>query len=166
MGIGTARSGSGLGPMVGPRLVDAPVHPGTIDQRSPILARALAVIDHSVRALQSNAAAGGEARVQLDPLPGGLVALIDRIFVTCDSGASTTLGVFVGGDDTKSQRDYSPNGNKNVADLVPPIYVGPSQPVILKWEGADDGAVGIATIQYRICTVVDVPAHAIAGLGI
>jgi hypothetical protein len=165
MGIGTARSGSGLGPAMGPRLVDSPVRPGAIDQRSPILAKALAVIDHSVAALQSNAASGGVCRVQLDPLPAGLVALVDRIFVTCDSAAGTTLGVFVGGEDAKSQRDYAPSGNKNVADLTPPIYVGPTQPLIIRWEGADAGAIGVATIQYRICAVVETTAQHIAGLG-
>lgn len=165
MGIGAKGGGSGTGPAMGPRLVDSPVRPG-IDQRTPILARALAVIDHQVAELQSGAAAGGVCRVQLDPRPAGLVALIDRIFVSCDSATGTTLGVFVGGEDVRNQRDYAPSGNRNVADLTPPIFVGSGQALIIRWEGADAGAIGIATVQYRSCAVVETSAELVAGRGI
>ena len=159
MGIGTNRRGTATGPALGPRGIDVPHVTPDVDHRQPITAQALAVLNHAVAELQSDAAAGGLATVTLDPLPAGLVMLVDRLFVACDSAAATTLGVFVGGTDTKNQRDYAPSGNVNVADLTPPIYVGPSQALHLRWEGATDGALAVATIQHRICAVLETPAH-------
>ncbi len=162
MPIGTPKSGQGSGPNIGPRLATrTPVPNGG---QSAVNARALAVIDVAVAELQSSPAGGGIARVQVDPLPAGLVSLVDRIRVSCDSGAATTAGVYVGGTTPRHERDYTPRGNNDVADMFSPIHVGSGQALIVQWEGADDGAIATATIQYRMCTIVDVDPRTVAGL--
>lgn len=166
MGIGTTRSGRANGVAVGPRtapgsVAGMPVVP-TIQDGRP--ASALAVLNYAVVELQSAGAVGGLAEVRIPSLPGDLVALVDRIFISCDSGTATTAGVFVGGTSVRNQRDHAPSGNVNVADLVQPIYVPRNQPFIIRWEGASDGAVGIATVQYRICEERSVSADSVAGL--
>lgn len=162
MGIGTQKTGSANGVAVGPRTLDNPVVPTAPAAGRP--ASALAVLNYGVAELQSEGAAGGVAQVQIPPLPGDLVALVDRIFIRCNSSTATTTGVYVGGVSERNQRDYAPSGNINVADLVQPIYVGRNQPLIIRWEGASDGAIAIATVQYRICEEVSVPAQHVAGL--
>lgn len=166
MGVGTRKQGSAAGELaVGPRGIGTPARPQfSPDMAGGQMARALAVVDYADAELQSLAASGGVCQVQLDPLPAGLIALVDRIFVSCDSTSSTTVGVFVGGTLTKNQRDYAPNGNINVADYSPALYVGPTKPLIVRWEGASAGAIGIATLAYRVCRVLEVPAHAIVGM--
>jgi hypothetical protein len=108
------------------------------------------LVDILDAAARTDPAAGGVAVAAFAQLAGSDLWLIDHAVVSCTSGEGTQVRWYNTIISPSYLLDGSDSGNFDVADWPAGLRVGPSEQLLARWDGADDGAVGIVHIQYRL----------------
>lgn len=164
MPIGARAAGTASGASQPPRLVGA--QGGQVSDLGMSLAggaRALIPVDYGIAELESNGATGGIAEVRMEALQQGYAGLIERLSIQTDSSSTTSCAIYIGDSRPRHLRDYTDQGDLNVAEYPAPIYLPGGQALIIRWQGASAGAKGIAHVQYRIVQVADVAVGQLIG---
>ena len=111
----------------------------------------LVVVDYRREAKRTTPADGtGVMLVTFDPVPAGLLWLVQRVTVTTTSTTQTQAGVYAGDPTPANLVDGTNSGNLDVADQASPILVDSSVSLNVQWTGASAGAVGTVTVQYQL----------------
>lgn len=84
---------------------------------------------------------------QLDPAE---MWLIDHAVVACTSSEPTEVRWYESQLDPRFLLDGSAEGNFDVADWPNGLQVSPSRALLIAWDGATTGAVGVVTLQVRV----------------
>lgn len=105
-------------------------------------------------AATSRPAAAGRCSVRVRLGAGvGVLALLDRVTVSCDSTNRTQCSLYEDDESAGALLDVTENGNKDVADNTQPVTVS-ADSILVVWTGASDGSIGTVRIQYRRARVV------------
>jgi len=103
----------------------------------------------TVRA-RTDPATGGRAVLELDPLPGDVLWLVDHAVVACTSSAPTSVRWYTTREDPLNLLDGSSAGNFDVADWPVGLQIEPGSALVVVWSGASDEATGVMTAQVRV----------------
>lgn len=95
-----------------------------------------------------NGAPANAIRIALPAVPPGRMRVVQRIFVSTDSGTDTELRVFVGSPETNNLVSGSSAGNLNEAEYPQGLIVPAGVPLTLEWTGASADARATARIQF------------------
>lgn len=76
--------------------------------------------------------------------------LIDHAVASCDSPDPTELRWYESSLDPRWLLDGSSTGNFDVADWPNGLQLQPSRSLLVAWDGASAGAVGVVTLQVRV----------------
>lgn len=106
--------------------------------------------DFRQQVIYSQPAAGGLATASLPEVPYDELWLLDRIVVQSDSASATAAFLYLDQVDDRNVLDGTRVGNFDVADQAQPIQIPGSSRLLVQWQGASNGAVGIARVQLRL----------------
>ena len=112
---------------------------------------ALSVVDYrSVSQSTDPADAAGVIVATFDPVPPGLIWLVERMTVTTTSAPPTIAMVYAGAASSSNLVDGSSSGNLDTADEASPILIESNTSLTVVWTGAAAGAVGTCRVQYQL----------------
>lgn len=109
-----------------------------------------ALVDFQIVQRTTDPAAGGTATLTLPQLAFDELWLVDHAVVSCTSQTSTTVRWYADTVDPARLLDGSDTGNFDVADWPAGLQLAPGSCLVSVWSGADDGAVGVLTLQARV----------------
>jgi hypothetical protein len=111
----------------------------------------LSVLDYRSESLRTHpAAADGTMTAEFEPVPPGLIWLLERITVFTDSDMPTRAMVYAGTPSPQNFLDGSEGGNLDTADNACPSLIESNTPLTVQWTGATPGSIGTARIQYQL----------------
>lgn len=111
----------------------------------------LAVVDYRSAFAQTGPAdLSGVITAEFDPVPVGLLWLVQRVTVACSSSQPTAAGLYVGDPQPANLVDATQAGNLDTADESSPILVDSNVTLTCRWINADPGSVGVVRIQYQL----------------
>ncbi|HSX68134.1 hypothetical protein [Nocardioides sp.] len=113
-------------------------------------ASAWAVSDYRQRTGRTQPAAGGVCQLDFGQVPEGELWLVERVVVSCDSSTPTAAFLYDTSVDDSRVLDGTRVGNFDVADNNSPIQVASGTTLVVAWDGASNGAIGQARVQYVV----------------
>lgn len=108
------------------------------------------LVDFLDRDWQSSPAAGGRAVLSVDQVPDEQLWIVDHMVCVCDSGAKTTMRLYLDNLAPRRIRDGSASGNFDVGDWPGGLVIPSRSTLLAEWTGATDGAVGVLALQARV----------------
>jgi hypothetical protein len=107
------------------------------------------VLEWQTLPLQAIADAAGVADVLLPPVPAGQLMLVERITVSTDSAAASSVRVYLGAAAAINLVDGGANGNLDVSEYARPLLVPGGAQLRIRWSSMTAGAVASARVQYQ-----------------
>lgn len=96
------------------------------------------------------ASAAGRAEVTFTQVPDGELWMIERIVVITTSAAATTAEIYNTSERDDRLREFTPNGNADVADMASPMQLRSGEQLLVVWSGATAGAIATCNLQYTV----------------
>lgn len=106
--------------------------------------------DYRHRVISTPPAADGVTELEFEQVPQDELWLVDRVIVQSTSSAATVAHLYLDAIDDRHVLDGTRVGNFDVADNNSPIQLLGSSVLRVRWQGADDGAVGTCRIQLVV----------------
>jgi hypothetical protein len=112
---------------------------------------ALSVVDYRSEYLTTLPAGNdGILTIDFEPVPPGLLWLLQRTAVSTTSTTPTRALLYAGAAVPQNFLDGTERGNLDVADNASPVLVESSTSLTVQWTGASPGAIGTIRIQYQL----------------
>lgn len=94
--------------------------------------------------------ATGRAEVDFAQVPDGELWMLERVVVSTTSAAASTVKLYNSTEAPRALREFTPNGNADVADMASPMHLRSGEQLLAIWSGMTAGAIATCNIQYTV----------------